>query len=249
METEEWATLFQEASALTPTVVKAHTYRRTWDSACRPVQVSCDDGNDYVVKGSQVGRSAFNDQVVARIALELGAPVATVCLVEVDPELIRINQEMAHVAPGLAHGSRFVPDCTECLWFQYVDVLENRSRFALLSVLYGWMFGAEKQFFYSTNPPNVVYSFDHDAFFPSGPGWSIKSLGAAPYADVDEMIVAQCGLRHHELNDAVKSLEGITPEVIATAIGAVPRDLGAVGDEERVGLAGYLWERCQTMRS
>jgi hypothetical protein len=111
------------------------------------------------------------------------------------------------------------------------------------------MIGAEKQFFYSTNPPNLVYSFDHDAFFPGGPEWSVGSLGAAAYADVDHVIVDQCGLRHHELNDAVRFLERITPEIIATAIGAVPRDWGAVSDDERVSLAGYLWVRCQTMRS
>ena len=232
-----------------PMVVKALTYRRTWDSACRPVQVSCDDGNDYVVKGSQVGRSAFNDQVVGRIAMALGAAVANVGLVEVDPELIRINREMAHMAPGMAHGSRFVPDCTECLWFQYVDLPENRSRFALLSVLYGWMIGAEKQFFYATNPPNLVYSFDHDAFFPGGPGWSVEGLASAGYAEEDDVIVTQCGLRHHELRDANVALGRITPEVIASAIGAVPRGWGSVSDGERICLADYLWERCQTMRS
>jgi hypothetical protein len=71
MEIEEWATLIEAARSQPPMVVKALTYRRAWNSACRAVQVSCDDGSDYVVKGSQVGRSAFNDQVVGRIALQL----------------------------------------------------------------------------------------------------------------------------------------------------------------------------------
>jgi len=96
--------------------------------------------------------------------------------VEIMPELIQINPGMAHVTPGVAHGSLFVPNCTECQWFRYVDLLENRSRFALLSVLYGWMIGLERQFFYAITPPNLVYSFDHDAFFPNGPTWSIESL-------------------------------------------------------------------------
>ena len=74
--------------------------------------------------------------------MQLGAPVATVGLVQIVPELVAINPEMAHIAPGLAHGSRFVPDCTECRWIEYVDVAENRPGSRLLAVLYGWMVGA-----------------------------------------------------------------------------------------------------------
>jgi hypothetical protein len=187
--------------------------------------------------------------VVGRIAHQLGAPVAEVGLVEIDPALIRINPEMAHVTPGLAHGSRYVPDCTECLWFRYVDQPANRPRFALLSVLYGWMVAAEKQFFYSTQPPNLVYSFDHDAFFPEGPEWSIESLGSAGYPQEDDVIVDQCGLRRSELEEAARYLDRITPEIIASAIGAVPIDWGGLGDDERAALAEYLWGRCETMRS
>lgn len=250
METEEWATLIQAANAREPMVVKAMTYRRFWDSSCRPVQVSCDDGNDYVVKGTQVGRSAFNDQVVGRIAHALGAPVADVGIVEVVPELIRMNRDMEHLTPGMAHGSRFIPDCTECLWFKHLDLPENRSRFALLSVLYGWMVGAEKQFFYATNSPHVVYSFDHDAFFPNGPTWSAESLSSAGfYAEEDDVIVTQCGLTRGELSGAAANLERITPEIIASAIGAVPAGWGSVSDDERISLANFIWERCQAMRS
>ncbi len=244
---EEWRRLFEVASQSKPNKTKAITYRRSWDSACRAVQVSCEDGNDYVIKGSQVGRSAFNDQVVGRIAWELQAPVAHVTLVDVPHELIAANPDMTHVATGLSHGSRFVPGCTECGWFQYVDLKENRPRFALLSVLYGWMVAAEKQFFYSFRPPNLVYSFDHDAFFPNGPDWSTESLGAAGYPDIDEVFVDQCGLRNRELNEAVECLRRMTPLVIASAMSAVPAEWGKVDEAERIALADHLWERCETM--
>ena len=249
MESNEWRTLFQASLTRDPMVTKALTYRRFWDSSCRPIHVSCDDGNDYVVKGAQVGRSAFNDQVVGRIASSLGAPVAEVGLVEVSPELIAINPDMVHVAPGLAHGSRFVSDCTGCQWFRYVEQPENRPRFALLSVLYGWMIGAEKQFYYANHPPHLVYSFDHDAFFPQGPQWSVADLAAARFPDVDEIIVDQCGLRRTELNAACRYLDRITPEIIASAIAVVPESWGGVGEEDRTALAQYLWDRCETMRS
>ena len=249
MNSEEWGFLFEVGGQNKPNVTRAMTYVRSWDSACRPVQVGCDDGNDYVVKGSQAGRSTFNDQVVGRIAWELGAPVAQVGIIDVDRELVVNNPEMAHVAAGLAHGSLFVRDCTECAWFQYLDLKQNRPRFGLLSVLYGWMFGAEKQFFYSITPPNLVYSFDHDAFFPQGPNWSIESLAQAPYPDVDEVIVDACGLRIHELNQACSFLQKITPQIIASAIASVPAGWGDVDWEQRLALAQYLWDRCETMRS
>jgi hypothetical protein len=204
--------------------------------------------NVYIVKGAQVGRSAFNDQVVGRIAARPGAPVAMVGLVQIAPELVAINRDMRHITPGLAHGSRYVPDCTECRWIEHVDVAENRPRFALLVVFYGWMVAAEKQFFYGTQPPNLVYSFDHDAFFPHGPDWTIAHLEGASYPDVDEIIVAQCGLRHGELNRACQALSNMTPEIIAAAIAGTPDEWGGVTLEERVALAGYLWERCETMR-
>jgi hypothetical protein len=249
MNPEEWKLLCEVGGQNKPKVTRAITYIRSWDSACRAVHVGCDDGNDYIVKGSQVGRSAFNDQVVGRIAWELGAPVALVSLVNVEPDLVANNPEMAHVRSGTAHGSLFVPDCTECAWFQFVDLRENRPRFALLSVLYGWMVGAEKQFFYSITPPHLVNSFDHDAFFPNGPNWSAESLSGAPYPDVDEVIVDQCGLRHRELNDACVYLQKMTPETIALAIASVPAEWGAVDEAQRLALAQYLWERCETMRS
>jgi hypothetical protein len=249
MSPDEWKVLFKADGQNKPNVTKAITYIRSWDSVCRAVQVGYDDGNDYIIKGSQVGRSAFNDQVVGRIAWELGAPVSQVSLVQVETDLVASNPEMAHVSSGLAHGSLFIRDCTECAWLQYVDLRENRPRFALLSVLYGWIVGAEKQFFYSITPPNLVYSFDHDAFFPDGPNWSVQSLNRAPYPDVDGVIVDQCGLRHRELNEACGYLERITPEIIALAIASVPAEWGAVDGSQRIVLAQYLWQRCETMRS
>jgi len=175
--------------------------------------------------------------------------VAEVGLVDVSQELIGLNPDMSHMTPGLAHGSRVVPDCTPGAWFRYVDVSENRPRWALLAVLYGWMVGAEKQFFYTNQPPHLVYSFDHDAFFPNGPDWSVADLEAAQYSDVDEVIVDQCGLRPAELNSACQYLQKLTREIIASAIAVVPDSFGAVPEKERIALARYLWDRCETMRS
>jgi hypothetical protein len=177
MNSDDWRLLFEVDGQNKPNIPNAVTYIRSWDSACRAVHLGCDDGNDYIVKGSQVGRSAYNDQVVGRIAWALGAPVASVSLVHVEPELISNNREMAHMNPGTAHGSLVVPDCTEGAWFQHV------------------------------------------------------------------------GLRHRELNDACGYLQKITTEIIARAITSVPAEWGRVDEAQRLALAQYLWERCETMRS
>ena len=42
--------------------------------------------------------------------------------------------------------------------------------------------------------------------------------------------------------------DSITPEVIATAIAAVPRDWGGVTDRERYVLACYLLSRAENLR-
>ncbi len=200
-----------------------------------------------------VGRELWHHQTSETVSSyvsyrpEVPVLVNSVAFVDIPPELLAVNPEMGHMRPGLAHGSQYVSDCVEG-WFQHVDVRENRPRFALLSVLYGWMVAAERQFFYGTRAPYLVYSFDHDAFFPGGPDWTINGLESAPFADVDAVIVEQCGLRHGELNAACAYLEKIDPEIIASAIRTTPGDWGGVTIDERVSLAEYLWDRCESMK-
>ena len=231
---------------------KAHTLIRTLkESSCRPVHLACDDGQDYIVKGTQTGRSVFNDQVVGRIVFDLKMPVADVRIIDIPQTLIDINPEsMGHIAPGLAHGSRFVPNCTEQLWFHYVDLPENRPRFASLALLYGWMSAAEKQFIYKTRPPHLVYSFDHDAFFPSGPDWTVETLteGLKGYPDFDDTIIDEVGLTHAEMNEAIDVLRALDKESIVDTIVKIPASFGPVTVEEREALAEFLWDRASSMR-
>ncbi len=246
MDRPDWQSLIEESRLRGRRVVNAVTYRRTWDTTCQPVQVTCDDGHDYVIKGWNTGRSAFNDQVVGRIAHAIGAPVAEVELVDVVPELVAINSKgMKHLPPGTAHGSRFVPGCTGSEWFRHVDLPENRPRFALLAILYGWLVGSDRQFFYTNDPSRSVYSFDHDAFFHGGPGWTIETLTDAPDATQDLLISGErgSGLTRQELEIASAYLERITPEIIAMAIASPPAEWNIVSRSEQVALAQYLWER------
>ncbi len=250
MTQPDWLDLIAASRQEPQRIVQAITYRRAWETSCRPVQVTCDDGQDYVIKGANTRRSAFNDQVVGRIAAALEAPVGVVGLVDVSSELISSNHKtMKHITVGLAHGSRVVPDCSESFPYRYHYLNENRPRFALLALLFGWMVGGEKGFCYSNNPPQLVYSFDHEQFFPNGPGWTEASLNAAVQAEPDGMIVRECSLHYLDLQDARVSLERITPEVIAAAIGATPAEWGSVTEVEQIALADYVWRRREDLWS
>jgi hypothetical protein len=225
--------------------------RKFHDSACMPVLVECDDGELYVLKGSQTGRSAFNDNVVGRVAQSLGMPVPRVTLVHVPQELVALNpDEIGHFSPGVAHASHFVADCAEG-WFKHIELPENRARYALLAFLYGWMDAAEKQFFYRIYKPKLVYSFDHDAFFPNGPNWNAVSLDKSlmTYPDFDDTIVRQASINPTECEQVLERIQHLRRPMIQDAIDATPLELGPVNPEERGQLCDYLWNRAAQMLS
>ena len=91
-------------------------------------------------------------------------------------ELIDAQPEMRHMPAGISHGSQLVPNCSEREAYRYVDIAENRERFAKLAVLYGWMSAGDHQFIYRHDPPNLVHSVDHGHFFPGGPNWQVVQL-------------------------------------------------------------------------
>lgn len=243
-EHPDWGLLIAAARRQSQPIVQALTYRQTWGTACRPVRVTCNDRRDYVIKGANTGRSAYNDQVVGRIASALGAPVAEVGLVDVGPDLISMHLKgMGHISPGLAHGSRYIPGCHDRDDFRYATSPENRPRCTLLALLFGWVVGREQFFCYQNDPPHLVYSFDHEQCFPNGSNWTRATLDGAGDVEADSRIARECGLWDVDLRNARPALERITPEVIAEAIGATPAQWGAVSDMEQVALASYLWRR------
>jgi hypothetical protein len=137
----------------------------------RPIRAIGVDGRTYIVKGKQAGRQIINDQVVGHLGVLLEAPVAEPYVVEVDEELINDpdEPEFSYFQSGLAHGSLFISGCMDDRsMLRYQGQAVNRDRFARLSVLYGWVGAADRQFLYKNQPPNVVYSVDHGHFFPGG---------------------------------------------------------------------------------
>jgi hypothetical protein len=208
------------------------------------VLLACSDGQDYVVKGSHLGRVCVNEQIVGRIGMSMGAPIGEVRLVEVVQELIGANPTMSHIPSGLAHGSRsLLPDLNEDRQgLAYHDLPGNRIRFALLAVLYGWVHPNDLQYFYRKEPPQIVYSLDHGHFFHGGPQWTAVTLAAAPVPALFADIVSGCALSAAELAEAIESLQAVNPVTIAEAV-AAPPDEWNFPMADRIAVAHYLYHR------
>jgi hypothetical protein len=241
---EEWEKMITAASEKRSLPLKAQTYRnKKWSSASNPVLLACSDGQEYVVKGRQNGRMVANEQIVGTLARKLGAPVPEVRLIDVSAELIALNPEMQHMQPGLGHGSlSLLPDCTERVWLDHAKLPGNRSRFALLAVLYGWIHANDHQLVYRKTPPELVFSVDHGHFFNGGPAWTPDSLNQAGRAVPDVGIVQGCQIADEELSEALKALRALNPGSISEAVATPPADW-QLSIVDRVAAADYLYKR------
>ncbi|MGC8541997.1 MAG: hypothetical protein ACP5QA_15410, partial [Phycisphaerae bacterium] len=146
-----------------------------------------------------------------------------------------------HIPVGVCHGSRFLKGVSENREpFRYLNVPENRIRFARLAILYGWAFVAsDHQFLYRKEPPNLVFSHDHGHFFPGGPNWSVESLTKASAARPDSTILEKCDFTEAEINEALDSLRVVEASHIAHAV-AQPPDTWGLSLDDRIALACYL---------
>lgn len=242
-----WQQALEQAIAQPEEPILAITFRRGWNSAARPVLVRGIDKNEYVIKGKQAGRQIINDQVVARLGLTIGAPVGKPQLVEISAELIAEDPSYDYLTPGTAHGTLYVADCFDDRETgKYASQSENRARFALLSVLYGWVYSGDPQFIYKKARPNLVYSVDHGHFFPGGPNWTASNLQQAPDAELDRYLVSTCKLTSEEIEQALLVLNTVTEDVIIQAVAAPPSEWGLTIDE-RVTLVTYLLKRKQEL--
>jgi hypothetical protein len=183
-----------------------------------------------------------NDQIVGRLGQILSAPVGEVALVEVPDALASAEPQMSHMPGGISHGSLLLLDCSERSGLDHLSLAENRARFAMLAILYGWIGANDQQFIYENRPPHLVHSVDHGHFLPGGPNWTSASLSAAASPVPDPTIVAGAGLIDDEVRIALQNLKEVNPTAIASAVAAVPDDWGMSLDES-VDVAIYLEQR------
>jgi hypothetical protein len=239
---EQWTNLLREAARHRSSPVIAQTFINRWPSFSRPVALGCSDGNEYVVKGQHAGRAIINDQVIAHLGTMLGAPVGQPRIVVIPAELKDIEPLLADITEGTAHGTLLIRNCSDRQWLTYTDLVENRERFALLAVLYGWCYAGDHQLIYANAMPNLVYSVDHGHFFPGGPEWRTETLSRAARAELYEEIVRECQLTSAEQLSALLALEKMDDETIIQAVSAPPDDWG-ITMNERLALVDFLVRR------
>jgi hypothetical protein len=213
-------------------------------TASRPIRALGIDGNTYILKGRQAGRQIVNEQVVGRLGVLLGAPVALSYIVDVDETLTNDAEEpeFAYFQSGLAHASLFIPDCSFDRSILGSQQEVNRQRFALLCLLYGWVGANDRQFLYKTQHPSEVYSIDHGHFFPGGPDWTIQDLRDAPEATLDPKIFQTFRFQLSEIQGALMALGKLSDEKILRVVARPPGEWG-ITMEERVELVAYLVKR------
>jgi hypothetical protein len=251
-----WSTRIVASFTRRPAPLNGKTYIRKWPTASRPVALSCDDGQVYVVKGRQAGRQAINDHIVSALGALLGAPTARPALVRVDQGLIDAERELQDLhgsgpfVAGVWHGTLHVGNVSDDREaFAHQTVPENRLRFAHLAVLYGWAYTSQDhQFLYAKTEPRLVFSVDHGHFFPNGPDWTIASLQAhSTVAVPDPTITASCSLNSTEVREARTVLGGLDElREIAWAV-AAPLEEWGLSMDERVAMAEYLARRRREM--
>jgi hypothetical protein len=221
-------------------VEHAETAMGILPGASGSVRLLCVGNRHFVAKGTRNQKGLVAEHVVGRLGQLLEAPVGEVALIEI-PEALRAQPEVANMGAGLAHGTRFIENLTNREAIAYIDVSENRVRFARLCALYSLAGASDHQLFYSTNSPRVVYSLDHGHFFPGGPNWTVDSLRAAPPACVDGWF-GGANLTNVELAEARSKLESIADADISDVLGGPPPEWPFT-QEERNALDIYLKAR------
>lgn len=237
----DWEDAITAAMAATRRVsVRALAYRRTYPTASRPALLLCSDRCDWIVKGSETGKTTTSEQVVCTLGRMLQAPIVPFGLVNVTPQLINATSGLQHMRPGLAHGTQLLPNCDDARFLNYLND-ENRPRYAALHVLYSWTGGNDHQVLYKMGSPVLVYSHDHGHFFPGGPNWTTGSLSQPPAAH-EHVFFAHVGLLKKEYEASLDLLGAIDEAAIVEAVVAPPEEW-ACTIPERAALAQYLWSR------
>jgi hypothetical protein len=226
-----WRRLIDKAER--PQTIEAVSLLWELKGVSNPSLWKCEDGELYIVKMPEhfAIRTSVKEQVAGHLGKALGAPVTDVCLVHVSRERLAA-QQMKQTATNVFHGSRWIPDCEDSEEINDYGVPENRSRFGLLAILYGWLQVQDRQFLYRTRPPKLVYSHDHGISFPSDLA-NPKALFR-----IDSQIQMACDLIP-EINEAKACLAAVGDDVIASAVAAPPDEWG-ITLKDRIAMANYL---------
>jgi hypothetical protein len=254
-----WAALIGASRKRRAKVLKADLFLGALESKWRAVKLRVEGGGEYAVKGLwrpgqrtpdnlSPGRTIFNENVAARLGGCMAAPVAQAALIDVSQEVIDSAADaMDHLRSGIAHGARYIENCKLAQpkhHMRHPVEAQNRARFALLAVMFGWMNGPEgapindAEFLYDKTTSDV-YGIDFGNFF-GGPTNDLRQLQSK--ATPNAWIKHCSELTREELASACQRLSAITPDQIADALAAPPDEWG-IKFSERVEFAKLLFCR------
>jgi hypothetical protein len=105
----------------------------------------------------------------------------------------------------------------------------------------------DHQFIYRVLPPSLVMSVDH-GHFVGGAAWDAATLASnADNADLDQQIEAHSPPSKANLKQLLNRVNGVTDEVIASAV-ALPGLDWDITMDERIALASLLFRRQNHLR-
>jgi hypothetical protein len=241
---DRWVRQLNEFAEQREDPLQAVTFLNNFDADTKPALLRCDNSQVYVVKGAQAQHKIVSDQIVGRLGMAMKAPVAVPVLVNVSTELIEIEPRLFHFQSGLAHGTLYIEGCIDSYELKALKDVQNRSRFASLAILYGWVQAYDQQFLYRKRRPQIVYSVDHSHFFPFDSDlndWDETTLRQALCAEVDPYF-SGCKLTSQEIHQALMALESVSDDDILRVVSIPPDDWG-ITMNERLMLAEYLIRR------
>jgi hypothetical protein len=221
--------------------VAVQTHLNDFGGMSQAALVICDDGRKYVIKRASLGRPLVGEHVVARLGLRIGAPCMEVCLATLSGELIALDPKLARFASGPAHASIFVDGLQEIRNITHAVHPLNRTRFAMLYILFSWAHASDHQYLYELKPPNLVYSHDHGLFFSGAQNWTAAGLTSSHIPKLDATFQS-LAFTAQDLALGRTELESVTDAEIAGVVNAVPLAWGATGDDLNA-LIAYLCAR------
>ena len=244
---EKHKKLLTEANKQEVEIIEATTFRRAWGSKSSPISVKCANGKYYVVKGKKsAGRQMINDQIVARLGQKIEAPVGCPAIVNISQDLINIEPDhFEDFNAGTTHGTEVIKDCFDSYDLLAID--HNRSRLAVLALLFGWTHASDHQFIYTINKPPKIYSVDHGHFFPNPPNWTVEYLKKDTPAQLDSYF-DKCNFSPEDFKNIYELLNNITTKMIVRAV-SFPRKEWGITFEEKLEMINYLVKRQEDLKS
>lgn len=215
----------------------------------RPVALSCDDNQTYVVKslrtdGPDMRHALTTEHVASRLGKMVGCPIPASVLVEVPAQLIASETRMSHMQPGLGHSVQLLTSCADEKPPGPVRTPQNTMAYAAMAVLYGWFHcGGDHQVIRSTTNQDV-YSVDHGLLLQGQHLWNTTVLASAPQPEPDPVFAGHC--RNDQIEQALQRLKDISDDAIADVIATVPSQWG-VPEADLVALGAYLSQRRDKM--